>query len=112
MNTNYEPIILDNIRQGILLLDHKLKFLFINQEAEEILGKSSTALKKNNALKDIDKEIVKLIKGVKKNHKTKFVSEIITRNSLGKENITSIYLKPIFNIGSTVYDNTILIPLV
>ena len=55
MNTNYEPIILDNIRQGILLLDHKLKFLFINQEAEEILGKSSTALKKNNALKDIDK---------------------------------------------------------
>ena len=97
MNTNYEPIILDNIRQGILLLDHKLKFLFINQEAEEILGKSSTALKKNNALKDIDKEIVKLIKGVKKNHKTKFVSEIITRNSLGKENITSIYLKPIFD---------------
>ena len=97
MNTNYEPIILDNIRQGILLLDHKLKFLFINQEAEEILGKSSRALKKNNALKNIDKEIVKLIKGVKKNHKTKFVSEIITRNSLGKENITSIYLKPIFD---------------
>ena len=69
-----KSIILDNIRQGILLLDDKLKFLFINQEAEEILGKSSRALKKNNALKNIDKEIVKLIKGVKKNNKTKFVS--------------------------------------
>ena len=53
MNTNYEPIILDNIRQGILLLDDKLKFLFINQEAEEILGCSI------NSIDDMQKSLEK-----------------------------------------------------
>ena len=66
MDINFESIILDNLRQGILLLDNKLNFLFINQEAEEILGKSSISLKEKGALKNIDKTIIRLIKEVKK----------------------------------------------
>lgn len=97
MDINFESIILDNLRQGILLLDNKLNFLFINQEAEEILGKSSISLKEKGALKNIDKTIIRLIKEVKKNHKTKFVNEIPIKSSLGNENISSIYLKPIFD---------------
>lgn len=97
MNNNFESIILENIREGILLLDKKLNFLFINQEAEDILGKSKKFLKKENNISTIDKEIIKLIKEVKKTHKTKFVSEVTITDSLGNKNINSIYLRPIFN---------------
>ena len=97
MNNNFESIILENIREGILLLDKKLNFLFINQKAEDILGKSKKFLKKENKISTIDKEVIKLIKEVKKTHKTKFVSEVTITDSLGNKNINSIYLRPIFN---------------
>ena len=100
MNNNFESIILENIREGILLLDKKLNFLFINQEAEDILGKSKKFLKKENNISTIDKEIIKLIKEVKKTHKTKFVSEVTITDSLGNKNISSIYLRPILTIAT------------
>jgi nitrogen-specific signal transduction histidine kinase len=94
---NFESIILDNLREGIILLDKKLNFLFINQEAEGILGKSQNFLQKKDNINIIDKKVVKLIKEVKKNLETKFVSEIKITDSLGSNKLNSIYLRPIFN---------------
>lgn len=97
MSNNYESIILDNIREGILLVDDKLNFLFINQEAEDILGKSRKVLENEKRISIIDKDVIRLIKEVKKNLKAKFVNEIKIRDSLGNSNVCSIYLKPILN---------------
>jgi len=102
LDRNFEAVILDNIREGIILLDEKLNFLFINQEAEDILGKSRKLLQNKKSINLIDKNVVKLIKEVKKSLKTKFVNDIDIRDSLGNKNICSIYLKPIFDYSGKI----------
>ena len=102
MDKIFESIILDNIREGIFLLDEKLNFLFINQKAEDILGKSRKLLQNKKGLNLIDKNIVKLIKEVKKNLKTKFVNEINIMDSFGNKNVCSVYLNPIFDYSNEI----------
>ena len=97
ININFKDLILDNIREGIILLDAESNLIFMNQEAENIIGASSQRLKRNNNINLLDKQIVNLIKNIKIDQKTKYINEIKVRNLLGKENILSVYIRPILN---------------
>ena len=50
---DFKNLILDNIREGIILLDSESNFVFMNQEAENIIGISSQRFKKDNDIKSI-----------------------------------------------------------
>ena len=52
---DFKNLILDNIREGIILLDSESNFVFMNQEAENIIGISSQRFKKDNDINIFDK---------------------------------------------------------
>lgn len=97
MDTEFKEIILDNIRQGLILLDNKLNFYFMNQEAESILGISEKKLSESRNSKILGKEIQNLLKDVLKNKKTRYVNEVEFKKAVGKPNNASINIKPILN---------------
>jgi len=97
LNIDFRDLILDNIREGIVLLDAKSNFILMNQEAENIIGASSQRLKRDNDINLLDKQIVNLIDNIKIDQKTKYINEIKVRNLFGKENILSVYIRPILN---------------
>ena len=41
-----ENLLLENIQQGIILLNSKLSIIYINQEAESLIGLSENQLRK------------------------------------------------------------------
>ncbi|NSW99973.1 ATP-binding protein [bacterium] len=97
MDTEFKEIILDNIRQGLILLDNKLNFYFMNQEAENILGISEKKLSESKNAKILGKEIQNLLKDVLKNKKTRYANEVEFKKAVGKPNNASINIKPILN---------------
>ncbi len=98
---DFKNLILDNIREGIVLLDSESNFVFMNQEAENIIGVSSQRFKKDNDISLFDKQIGDLISSIKIDQKTKYINEIKIRDMFNKENIISVYVRPILN-----YENT------
>ena len=98
---DFKNLILDNIREGIILLDSESNFVFMNQEAENIIGISSQRFKKDNDINLFDKQIGDLISTIKIDQKTKYINEIKIRDIFNKENIISVYVRPILN-----YENT------
>ena len=98
---DFKNLILDNIREGIILLDSESNFVFMNQEAENIIGISSQRFKKDNDINLLDKQIGDLINTIKIDQKTKYINEIKIRDMFNKENIISVYVRPILN-----YENT------
>ena len=73
---DFKNLILDNIREGIILLDSESNFVFMNQEAENIIGISSQRFKKDNDINLFDKQIGDLISTIKIDQKTKYINEI------------------------------------
>ena len=50
-------LIIENLKEGIVLIDKDFKVIFINQEAQSILGYSEIQIKKISIRSLFDKEI-------------------------------------------------------
>ena len=50
-------LIIENLKEGIVLIDNDFKVIFINQEAQSILGYSEKQIKKISISSLFDKEI-------------------------------------------------------
>ena len=100
LDVDYRNLVLDNIREGILILDSELNFVFINQEAENIIGISSNRIKKTNDLNLLDEQVIDLVRKTQSDLETRYINEINFNNLFNKNNIISLYIKPILDYQS------------
>lgn len=91
-----ENLLLENIQQGIILLNSKLSIIYINQEAESLIGLSENQLRKLEINKIFNNVIANQITLCCKEKKTKLLREInfVTRLKVPKD--VTIYINPIF----------------
>lgn len=101
LDIDFRDLILDNIREGIIILDSDFNFVLVNQEAENIIGISSNRLINRNDLNFLDEKIVDLVKKTKEDCETRYINEIVFSNIFDKKNIISVYVRPVLAYEST-----------
>ena len=69
-------LIIENLKEGIVLIDNDFKVIFINQEAQSILGYSEKQIKKISISSLFDKEIYNEITSIYNEPKTKLINDI------------------------------------
>ena len=90
-------LIIENLKEGIVLIDNDFKVIFINQEAQSILGYSEKQIKKISISSLFDKEIYNEITSIYNEPKTKLINDIKIKDIFGNSTFLSIYINPIIN---------------
>ena len=90
-------LIIENLKEGIVLIDKNLKVVFINYEAQSILGYSEKQIKKISIESLFDKEIYNEIVSIYNEPKTKLINDIEIKDIFENSTFLSIYINPIID---------------
>ncbi len=90
-------LIIENLKEGIVLIDKNLKVVFINYEAQSILGYSEKQIKKISIESLFDKEIYNEIISIYNKPRTKLINDIEIKDIFENSTFLSIYINPIID---------------